>query len=55
MRLAGAAGGAGVPVTLEVWQDMIHAWVLWNAKLEAGQQTLANAGAFMRKYLQTAG
>jgi acetyl esterase/lipase len=50
-RFAGAAGAAGVPVTLEVWPDMIHAWALWNAKLEAGRQALANAGAFMRRHL----
>lgn len=49
VRLAGAAGAAGVPVTLEVWPDMIHAWALWNAKLEAGRQALASAGAFMRR------
>ncbi len=51
VRLAGAAGAAGVPVTLEIWPDMIHAWALWNAKLEAGRQALANAGTFMRRYL----
>jgi epsilon-lactone hydrolase len=51
VRFAGAAGAADVPVTLEVWPDMIHAWALWNAKLEAGRQALANAGAFMRRHL----
>jgi monoterpene epsilon-lactone hydrolase len=51
VRFAGAAGAAGVPVTLEVWPDMIHAWSLWNAKLEAGRQALANAGTFMRRHL----
>jgi epsilon-lactone hydrolase len=51
VRLAGAAGAAGVAVTLEIWPDMIHAWPLWNAKLEAGRQSLASAGAFMRKHL----
>ena len=52
VRLAGAAGAADVPVTLEIWPDMIHAWALWNAKLEAGRQALASAGAFMRRYLR---
>ena len=52
VRFAGAAGAAGVPVTLEIWPDMIHAWALWNAKLEAGRQALASAGAFMRRYLR---
>lgn len=51
VRFAGAAGAAGVAVTLEIWPDMIHAWALWNAKLEAGRQALANIGAFMRRYL----
>ena len=52
VRFAGAAGAAGVAVTLEVWPNMIHAWALWNAKLEAGRQSLAHAGAFMRRYLR---
>jgi epsilon-lactone hydrolase len=52
VRFAGAAGAAGVSVTLEIWPDMVHAWALWNAKLEAGRQALANAGTFMRRYLR---
>jgi monoterpene epsilon-lactone hydrolase len=51
VRFAGVAGAASVPVTLEVWPDMIHAWSLWNAKLEAGRQALANAGVFIRRHL----
>ena len=51
VRFAGAAGAAGVAVTLEIWPDMIHAWPLWNAKLEAGRQALAQAGAFLRPAL----
>jgi acetyl esterase/lipase len=51
VRIAGVAGAAGVPVTLEVWPDMIHAWALWNANLEVGRQSLASAGAFMRRNL----
>jgi acetyl esterase/lipase len=47
-RFAAAAGAADVPVTLEIWPHMIHAWPLWNAQLEAGRQALASAGAFMR-------
>src|ERR1700730_1527796 len=30
-RFAAAAGAADVPVTLEIWPRMIHAWQLWNA------------------------
>ncbi len=36
VRLAEAAGAADVYVTLEVWPHMIHAWPVWNARLEPG-------------------
>jgi len=38
-------------MTLEIWPDMIHAWPLWNAHLDAGRRALASAGAFMRRHL----
>ncbi len=47
VRLASAAGAADVSTTLEIWPHMIHAWPLWNARLEPGRRALANAGAFM--------
>jgi epsilon-lactone hydrolase len=50
-RFAAAAGAAGVAVTLEIWPDMIHAWHLWNAHLEAGRRALISAGAFIRRHL----
>ncbi len=50
-RFAEAAGAADVPVTLQIWPEMIHAWPLWNARLDAGRRALADAGAFMRRYL----
>ena len=50
-RFAAAAGAAEVPVTLEIWPHMIHAWHLWNAHLEPGRRAIANAGAFIRGYL----
>ena len=50
-RFAAAAGAADVPVTLEIWPHMIHAWSLWNAKLAAGREALARAGAFMRRHV----
>jgi acetyl esterase/lipase len=50
-RFADAAGAADVPVTLEIWPHMIHAWPLWNAKLEAGRQALASAGRFLSNHL----
>jgi len=51
VRLADAAGLADVAVTLEVWPHMIHAWPMWNARLEDGRRALAHAGAFMRAHL----
>ncbi len=50
-RFAGAAGSADVSVTLEIWPHMIHAWQLWNARLEPGRRALASAGAFLRRHL----
>lgn len=50
-RLAAAFGAADVPVTLEVWPQMIHAWPLWNANLEDGRKALAQAGQFMNRWL----
>jgi epsilon-lactone hydrolase len=50
-RFAAAAGAAEVPVTLEIWPHMIHAWHLWNAHLEPGRRALASAGAFIRRHL----
>jgi acetyl esterase/lipase len=48
-RFAAAAGAAAVAVTLEVWPHMIHAWPVWNARLEAGREALAHAGEFIRR------
>jgi monoterpene epsilon-lactone hydrolase len=50
-RFAAVAGAADVPVTLEVWPHMIHAWPLWNAHLEPGRRALASAGAFIRDHI----
>jgi epsilon-lactone hydrolase len=50
-RFATAAGAAGVPVTLEIWPQMIHAWHVWNARLNAGQRALVSAGTFIRRRL----
>lgn len=53
-RLAEAAGAARVAVTLEVWPLMIHAWPLWNARLDAGRRALQRLGAFVRLHTETA-
>jgi len=52
-RFAAVLGAADVPVTLEIWPRMIHAWHLWNARLEPGRRALASAGAFIRRHLGT--
>ena len=54
-RFASAAGAADVPVTLEIWAHMVHAWHLWNAHLEPGRRALASAGAFVRANLSDSG
>ena len=48
VRLAGAAGDAGVAVTLEVYPDMIHVWPLFHQQVAAGRRALAAAGQFIR-------
>ncbi|MEO3473539.1 alpha/beta hydrolase [Roseomonas sp. CAU 1739] len=48
VRIAGRLGAADVPVRLEVWPQMIHAWMLWAARLEDGRRALASVGAFLR-------
>jgi epsilon-lactone hydrolase len=49
-RFAAVAGAADVAVTLEIWPYMIHAWALWNARLEPGRRALASAGAFIHRH-----
>jgi epsilon-lactone hydrolase len=51
-RFAARAGEANVAVTLEIWPQMIHAWHLWNAHLQAGRRALINAGAFISACLR---
>jgi len=51
VRFAGAAGAAEVSVTLEVWPHIIHAWHVWNARLEPGRRALADMGEFVRRHI----
>ena len=53
-RFAASAGAADVPVTLQVWPHMIHAWMMWNAKLADGRKALEQGGAFMRRWIGAA-
>ena len=48
-RFAAAAGAADVAVTLEVWPRMIHAFPIWNTRLEPARRALMHASEFMRR------
>jgi acetyl esterase/lipase len=48
LRFAERARDAGVDVTLEVWEDMIHVWHLFAADLPEGQQATEGVGEWMR-------
>lgn len=48
-RLADRAEAAGVDVTLEPWEDMIHMWHSFAAILPEGQQAIDRIGQFIRQ------
>ena len=48
-RLADRARAAGVDVTLEPWDDMIHMWHFFAAMLPEGQQAIDRIGEFIRQ------
>ena len=52
IRLAGAAGAANVPVTLEVWPEMVHVWHLFHPKLSAGRRAIAAGANYLRNAMQ---
>ena len=49
-RLAERAKAAGVDVTLEPWDDMIHVWQIFAATLPEGQQAIDRVGEFIREH-----
>jgi len=49
-RLAERAKSAGVHVTLELWDDMIHMWHMYAAMLPEGQQAIDRIGEFIREH-----
>ncbi len=51
VRLAERARAAGVEVTLEPWEDMIHVWQAFAAMLPEGQQAIERIGAFIRQHI----
>jgi acetyl esterase/lipase len=50
-RLAERAKVAGVEVTLDVWDEMIHVWQLFAPLLPEGQQAIEQIGAWAREKL----
>lgn len=51
-RLADRAKKAGVNVTYEPWQNMIHVWHIFAPMLDEGQQAIDKIGAFVRKHAE---
>lgn len=49
-RIAERARKAGVKVTLEPWENMIHVFQLFAPMLDEGQQAIDKIGAFVREY-----
>ena len=49
-RLAARAEAAGVAVTLETWENMIHVWHLFAPLLSEGREAIGRAGAFIRDH-----
>jgi monoterpene epsilon-lactone hydrolase len=47
-RLADRAKGAGVKVTLEPWQEMIHVWQMFAPFLPEGQEAIDGIGKYLR-------
>jgi acetyl esterase/lipase len=48
-RFAERAKAAGVDVTLEVWDDMIHVWHLFAMMLPEGQQAIDRVAAYIKE------
>jgi monoterpene epsilon-lactone hydrolase len=51
-RLAERAKKAGVNVTYEPWENMIHVWQIFAPMLDEGQQAIEKIGAFVRKHAE---
>jgi acetyl esterase/lipase len=50
-RLASKAKAAGVDVTFEEWDEMIHVWHLFADRLAEGRKALARVGEFVRAHI----
>jgi monoterpene epsilon-lactone hydrolase len=51
-RFAERAKKAGVNVTYEPWENMIHVWQLFAPMLDEGQQAIEKIGSFVRKHAE---
>jgi len=51
VRLAANAKAAGVNVTFEEWDEMIHVWHLFADRLTDGRKALARVGEFVRAHI----
>ncbi len=52
-RLAERARKAGVDVTLEPWEEMIHVWQAFAPVLPEGQQAIDRIGSFIQSHIPT--
>jgi epsilon-lactone hydrolase len=50
-RLAVKAKAAGVDVTFEEWDEMVHVWHLFADRLTDGRKALARVGEFVRAHI----
>jgi monoterpene epsilon-lactone hydrolase len=48
IRLARVAGAADVPVTLEIWPEMVHVWHLFHHTVTAGRRAIAVGARHVR-------
>ena len=48
VRLAAKAKAAGVDVTFEEWDEMIHVWHTYHPELAAGRRAITAGGDFAR-------
>lgn len=51
VRLAAKAKAAGVDVTFEEWEEMVHVWHLFADRLADGREALARVGEFVRAHI----
>ena len=50
-RFAERAQAAGVDVTLETWEDMLHVFHIYSAMIEEARDAIARIGRFAEKHL----